>query len=203
MSGIIKNAYAFVNLSLAAFVVSAVSVRFVFPSVSIEGPAFWIVRTSPVEMRLFLWSKFWIALLPVLVMAEALTIASNEFLGVAPFLKVVCGLAVPFLTLGLLGMAAGMGAMYPRFNAENVTQVSGSYGGVAYMVLAVLFILAEIGLLAWPCSLFLWHDYHDVPLRPAHFVAMSLAFLSAMVLALMAFLLPMRKGILALEALGD
>jgi ABC-2 type transport system permease protein len=203
MSGVIKNAYAFVNLSLAAFVVSAVAVRFVFPGVSIEGPAFWIVRTSPVDMRLFLWSKLWTALLPVLLMAEALTIASNEFLGVALFLKLVCGLAVPFLTLGLLGMAAGMGAQYPRFAAENVTQVSGSYGGIAYMILAVLFILIEIGLLAWPCSVYLWHDYHEIPLRPVHFVAMSASFLSAMALALVAFLAPMRKGILALEALGD
>ena len=203
MSGVIKNAYAFVNLSLAAFVVSAVSVRFVFPSVSIEGPAFWIVRTSPVDMRLFLWSKFWTALLPVFVMAEALTVASNEFLGVASFLKVVCGVAVAFLTLGLLGMAAGMGALYPRFTAENVTQVSGSYGGVAYMVLAVLFILIEMGLLAWPCSVYLWHDYHEIPLRPAHFMAMGVSFLSAVALALAAFLVPMRKGVLALEALGD
>jgi ABC-2 type transport system permease protein len=38
MSGVVKNAYAFVNLAMAAFVLSAVAVRFVFPSVSAEGP---------------------------------------------------------------------------------------------------------------------------------------------------------------------
>ena len=48
MSRVIKNAYAFVNLAMAAFVTSAVAVRFVFPAVSAEGPAFWIVRTAPV-----------------------------------------------------------------------------------------------------------------------------------------------------------
>src|SRR6185503_7653140 len=41
--GVVKNAYAFVNLGLAAFVLSAVAVRFVFPAVSAEGAAFWIV----------------------------------------------------------------------------------------------------------------------------------------------------------------
>ena len=46
MSRVIKNAYAFVNLAMAAFVTSAVAVRFVFPAVSAEGPAFWIVRTA-------------------------------------------------------------------------------------------------------------------------------------------------------------
>ena len=67
---------------MAAFVLSAVAVRFVFPAVSAEGAAFWIVRTSPVSMKAFLWSKFWTGLVPVLVLAEALTVVSNQFLGV-------------------------------------------------------------------------------------------------------------------------
>ena len=54
MSGVVKNAYAFVNLGLAAFVLAAVAVRFVFPAVSAEGAAFWVVRTSPVSLRAFL-----------------------------------------------------------------------------------------------------------------------------------------------------
>src|SRR5262249_18048661 len=46
MSAVVKNVYAFVNLAMAAFVLSAVAVRFVFPAVSAEGAAFWIVRSS-------------------------------------------------------------------------------------------------------------------------------------------------------------
>src|SRR5262245_51765781 len=48
MSGLVKNAYAFVNLGMAAFVLSAVAVRFVFPAVSAEGAAFWVIRSSPI-----------------------------------------------------------------------------------------------------------------------------------------------------------
>ena len=150
MSRVVKNAYAFVNLAMAAFVLSAVSVRFVFPAVSAEGAAFWIVRSAPVSMRSFLWSKFWTGLVPVLFLATALTVVSNEILGIAPFLKVVCAVAIVFMSFALVGLAAGMGARHPRFSAENLTQVAGSYGGVAFMVLAVLFILAEIALLGWP-----------------------------------------------------
>ncbi|MEI5604341.1 putative ABC transporter permease subunit, partial [Streptomyces brasiliscabiei] len=69
MSGLVKNAYAFVNLAMGAFVLSAVAVRFVFPAVSAEGSAFWIVRSSPVSMKAFLWSKFWTGLVPVLLLA--------------------------------------------------------------------------------------------------------------------------------------
>ena len=62
MSGFIKNVYAFINLGMAGFVMATVAVRFVFPAVSAEGSAFWIIRTSPISMHDFLWSKFWTAL---------------------------------------------------------------------------------------------------------------------------------------------
>ena len=87
MSGVIKNVYAFVNLGMAGFVMATVAVRFVFPAVSAEGAAFWIIRTAPISLRDFLWSKFWTGLVPVLVLTEGLTVAANELLGVDPLLK--------------------------------------------------------------------------------------------------------------------
>ena len=72
MSGVIKNAYAFLNLGMAGFVMATVTVRFVFPAVSAEGAAFWIIRTAPISLRDFLWSKFWTGLVPVLMLTECL-----------------------------------------------------------------------------------------------------------------------------------
>jgi ABC-2 type transport system permease protein len=202
MAGVIRNVYAFVNLALAGFVLAAVSVRFVFPSVSAEGQAFWLIRTSPVSMSAFLWSKFWTGLLPVVVLAEVLTIVSNNLLGSDPFLKWVCAGAIFFMSFGLVGMAAGFGARYPRFDAENLTQVAGSYGGIAFMVLAVLFILVEIGLVAWPSSLYLWHQYRGVPLRPGRQFLIGLCLASGVALSMVAWLWSMRRGIRALGELG-
>ncbi|MBW8896284.1 MAG: hypothetical protein JF613_08900, partial [Acidobacteria bacterium] len=68
MSSVIKNVYAFVNLAMTGFVMATVAVRFVFPGVSSEGAAFWIVRAAPIRLQDFLWSKFWIGFVPVLVL---------------------------------------------------------------------------------------------------------------------------------------
>src|SRR3970282_1804865 len=124
MSGVIKNVYAFVNLGMAGFVMATIAVRFVFPAVSAEGAAFWIIRTGPVSMRDFLWSKFWTGLVPVFVLTEGLTITANELLGVDPFLKIVAAVAIGFMSFALVGLATGLGACYPRFNAENPSQVA-------------------------------------------------------------------------------
>src|SRR5215813_15157628 len=102
MSGFIKNVYAFVNLAMAGLVMSTVCARFVFPAVSAEGQAFWIIRTAPVSLRAFLWSKFWIGLLPVLVLTEGLTIAANAFLGIDPFLRLVAAVTVLFMSLAMV-----------------------------------------------------------------------------------------------------
>ena len=90
------------GVMLASFVLSAVSVRFVFPAVSAEGPAFWIVRKAPTSMASFLWSKFWTGLVPVLLMAETLTILSNHYLGVLPELQALDAVAVVFITFALV-----------------------------------------------------------------------------------------------------
>jgi hypothetical protein len=154
-------------------------------------------------MRQFLWSKFWTGLVPILVMAEALTIVSNRFLGADPFLQVVGAVAIFFITFAVVGLATGMGAMHPRFRAENLVQVAGSYGGIAFMVLAVLFILVETALLAWPSSVYLWHRFRSLPLPPGRMAAMALCFLAAVGLSGAVFAGGMSRGVRALEELDQ
>ena len=42
-----QNLLAFLNIGLAGFVIAAVGARFVFPAVSLEKEAFWIIQTAP------------------------------------------------------------------------------------------------------------------------------------------------------------
>lgn len=199
MSGVVKNVYAFVNLAMAGFVMATIAVRFVFPGVSAEGPAFWIIRSAPISMRDFLWSKFWIGFVPLLILSEGLTIAANELLGVDPFLKVVAAIAIVFMSYALVGLATGLGARYPRFNAENASQVAGSFGGIAFMVVAVLFVLVTIALLGWPSSVYLFHQVRHVPLGPARQAQLAACFALAAVVGLATGWFGMRTGLRALE----
>jgi ABC-2 type transport system permease protein len=203
MSGVLKNVYAFVNLGMAGLVMATVAVRFVFPAVSAEGAAFWIVRSAPISLRDFLWSKFWTGLVPVLVLTEGLTVAANELLGIDPFLKGVAATAVVFMSLALVGLATGLGARYPRFGADNANQIAGSFGGVAFMVLAVLFVLIMIALLGWPASNYVWHRMRGVPLSAAQRVVTAVCFLAAAAMSLATWWLSMRSGVRALEEMDS
>ena len=201
MSGIIKNLYAFLNLGLAGFVMATVAVRFVFPAVSAEGAAFWIIRTAPISFKDFLWSKFWTGLVPVLVLSEVLTIAANQFLGIDPFLKVLTPVAIAFMCFALVGLATGYGARYPRFNADNVTQVAGSPGGIAFMIWAVGFILVVIATLGWGSSVYLWRRDHRLAVDAYQRASVIAAFAGPAALSLFMWLRSMRDGIRSLEAM--
>ena len=199
MSSVIKNVYGFLNLGMAGFVMATVAVRFVFPAVSSEGAAFWIIRTAPITLRDFLWSKFWTGLLPLLILAETLTIAGNRFLGVDAFLQIVTAIAVVFFSFALVGLATGLGARYPRFAAENINQVAGSYGGVSFMISAVLYIAAMIGLLGYGASHYLWAQSRNRAMRDDELTALAIAFGAAALLSVAMFVLSMRSGVRALQ----
>jgi ABC-2 type transport system permease protein len=183
---------------MAGFVMATVAVRFVFPAVSAEGAAFWIIRTAPISLKDFLWSKFWAGLLPVLVLTEVLTIVGNEFLGSDPFLKRLAGVAVVFMSFALVGLAAGLGARYPRFAADNPSQVAGSYGGVSFMVLAVLYIVVTIILLGWPSSVYLLAQSRSQALTGIQQAMMAASFTTAAVGSLCVWWFGMRTGVTAL-----
>jgi hypothetical protein len=106
------------------------------------------------------------------------------------------------MTLALVGLACGMGAEHPRFSAESLTQVAGSYGGVSFMVLAVLFILTTVVLLGWGSTLYLWYDFRGLPLPPRQAVKVALLLSVPALLAVATFVAAMRRGVRALEALG-
>src|SRR4051812_27819347 len=203
MSGMIKNVYAFVNLAMAGLVMSTVCARFVFPAVSSEGAAFWIIRTAPVSLQAFLWSKFWTGFIPVFLLTELLTVTANQFLGVEPFLRLVAAAAVLLMSLALVGLATGLGARYPRFNADNPSQVAGSYGGVAFMITAVLFMITLIAMVGWPSSMYLFYRANPHLVVSASVrLASALLFTAAVVLSIWTCWIGMRSGVNALEEMG-
>jgi ABC-2 type transport system permease protein len=199
MSGFLKNTYAFLNLAMAGFVMATVTVRFVFPAVSAEGAAFWIIRTAPISLRDFLWAKFWSGLVPVLLLTEVLIVAGNELLNVDPFLKRMSAAAIVFMAFALVGLATGLGARYPRFAAENPTEIAGSYGGVAFMIFAVLYILVIIVLLGWPSSIYMYAQFRNRALTSGQEFFIAVSFTAAAVLSITTWLMGMRTGVTALQ----
>lgn len=146
----LQNLFSFLNMGLAAFVLSAVAARFVFPAVSMESSAFWIIQISPVSLKTFLWIKFFVYYFPLVIMTELLIIASNLLLQVSTFMMVLSVITVFFLVPAVVAMGVGLGAVYPDFKSENPAQVVTSFGGLLFMILCFTLIAFVIILEAGP-----------------------------------------------------
>ena len=190
----LQNLFSFLNMGLAAFVLTAVTARFAFPSVSIEGGAFWIVRAAPISIGAFLWIKFAIYLLPLLVLTEILVVATNFLLQVTPFMMWLSTISLLFMTPGIVAMGVGLGAAYPDFASENPAQAVTSFGGVLFMILSAAFIGAVILLQAGPVYYIFMAGIHGRPLSAGLMVWAVAAFGLAMGLCAGALVASMRFG---------
>ena len=195
----LQNLISFLNLGMVGFVVSAVAVRFVFPAVSLEGEAFWILRSSPLPLREFLWAKFWSSLLPLLVLAEILIVISNLLLKVTPFMMYLSAGTVFLMTFGITSLGVGLGAVFPRFRHENAAQIPTGFGGIVYMLLTMLFIGSIITLEAWPVYRIFTAQTMGRTIPASGWAWITLSFVLVLVLNLLALLLPLRMGLRRLE----
>lgn len=141
---------AFVNVGLTGFVLSAIAARFVLPGVSLEGPTLWLLRSSPLRARDFLWSKYWVGTAPLLVMAVLLTLGTNILLKVGAAMMALSVVTVMGITFSLAALALAFGAIYPQFKTENMAQIPTSIGGLLFMMSAVTLVGIVLVLESWP-----------------------------------------------------
>lgn len=196
-----KNVIAFLNLALAAFVIASVAVRFVLPSISLEGRSFWIARSAPVPLRRVWWSKFWVALVPLLVLGEVLVAATNYYLRVVPLMVWLSTLTLAGMTFGIVALGLAVGAAYPKFDADNAAKVAAGVGGLVYMILCMSFIGLVVVLEAWPVYAVFMGRLHGQPLLPWQWASIvgSLGMAAALIIAV--FVGSVRYGVRRLDAL--
>jgi len=197
----LQNLISFINLGLAAFVISAVAVRFTFPSISLEGKSFWILKTSPLELRTLVWSKFWMNFFFLLIPAELLIITTDILMNATPFMLGLSVITIAGMTFGITSLGIGFGAWFPRFKVENVSQIPTGFGGMLYMIVAVCFVGLVVILEARPVYLFFISRMRGVPLTSGELTEVIGLFTVAFLLLVLTFIMPMRLGIKKLASL--
>jgi ABC-2 type transport system permease protein len=194
----LKNFISILNLGLAGFVLSAVAVRFVFTSTSLEGRSFWIVLASPMAFQDFLREKFCMYIVPLLVLAETLVVVSNLLLNADTYLMLFAVVVILLMTCALTGLGVGLGAMYARFEYDNIAQTAASAGGLLYMVLSLGFIGMILLLTARPLYV---HLYRKFLYQHVGGLEVYLCYAAIVGLCLLTTVLPLRLGCRALERL--
>ena len=194
VSFLLINVVSFLNLGLAGFVVAAIAARFVFPAMSIEGRMMWLMRSSPIDVKTIFWSKYWVGTLPVLLVALPLIVGTNLVLDASPFILVLTSVTMVGVTFALTSLALGFGALYPNYDTENVAEIPTSFGGLLFMMAAVIYLAGVVILEAWPVYLFL-SSRMQVGQAHVSIVPLLMGVSGAAFLTFLATWWPLRAGI--------
>jgi ABC-2 type transport system permease protein len=161
-----------VNHVLMGLVIAGIAVRFVFPAVSLEGRAFWIVRSAPVELKVFLHSKLLVHFVPLATLGILLSVLSCTIIGVPAVFVVVSTALVLLMSLGVCALGVGIGALHPRFNVENPAKIPTGVGGVAYMIASMGFVILFLLATFLPTFVMFQAPFrpHNPWIRPGWFV---------------------------------
>ncbi len=189
---------SFLNLGLAGFVLASIAARFIFPAVSLEGRQMWLLRSSPLDLRALLWSKYWVGTVPLLGLALLLTGLTNVLLQASAFMMIVSLATICALTFAIAALALGYGALYPQFETENAAQIPTSFGGLVFMMTTIGLLAAVVVSLWQAVHTYVRAVYDGQPVVVD--VWMVLWFGIAATLCILATVIPLRVGLKKMES---
>lgn len=180
-----KNFVSFLNITVAGFVVSAISLRFVFTSISSEGGAWWIVKTAPVKIENFLFAKLIFYFIPIYLFSMVLVSVSNYYLEADLFMFRLSVFIITVMSFVISVFAVGFGSIFPDFNIENIHQVESSYGGFIFMAASVFYCVVTATIFSYPVRNYFFclynpnYTFEKTLLYSALLVFLIISFLSS------------------------
>ncbi len=197
----LTNVVVFLNIGLAGFVIAAIAARFVFPAVSLEGRTLWLLRSSPLRLSALVWSKFWVGVLPLLVLAVAITVGTNAILRVGGFVSILSVVTIIMVTFAVAALALGFGAVFPKFNTDNAADIPTGFGGLLFMMVSTAYLAAVVVLEAWPVYAVLLARLRGQTLGVEQWSAIIGGLGLALLLSIAATLIPLRVARKRIESI--
>lgn len=132
------------NCGLGALIITAISARFVFPSISLEGQSFWILNVAPLSLNDILQAKVWCWFFPLALIASVIFVTGAFALDVEPQLIVMHAILSWSMCYGIVGVAIGSGAYFARFDWDHPAQITASLGSLVFMILAIVLVAINL-----------------------------------------------------------
>ena len=180
------------GMTLAAFVTTAISVRFAYPLISMEGKMIWLLRTAPVLSADLLRAKWITVLVPLLVLSQLMAGISSLLLEAPAALVFISVVTSALIAFSVATLSIGLGAMFPDFEAESAAKVAASFGGLVTMIAALVVAFVYVALASYPVYIFATG-------RELNLVAMGGLVVGAGAVAGLSFWVSFQLGVRALE----
>jgi ABC-2 type transport system permease protein len=130
--------------------ITTLSLRFIFPLISLEGEAFWKIKSAPMNISNYVKAKLWLPGIIILLISLSLGFFSNYKLGLN--LKLLSIILNLFAAATIISINFGMGGLFANYKEKNAIRLSSSQGATLSFLINILFMLILIAILFSPLS---------------------------------------------------
>ncbi len=142
--------------SFNLFLVASLSLRFVFPSLSLEGDAYWKIKSAPLLMRKVMTIKFILLFSLVLLVGQSINYFSH--LNFPKPLYLVSFINIGFISLAIVSLNFGMGSLFINLKEKSPIRIASSQGASLTFLFSIILIAIIIALLFIP----IYNYYNDI-----------------------------------------
>ena len=172
--------YLVVSL-FSIFMVAALSLRFVFPLISLEGETVWKIRSSPLDHKPLLIKRLLVYFALIFILGQLITFFANfQF----PYVLSIIGqINSTFIIISIVSLNFGMGGYFLNYKEKNPIRIASSQGASLTFLLILLYLVLLIALLFIPVYNYFQsaHSYLIAPLRDLILTSLILFVLSLII----------------------
>lgn len=120
------------------FLISTLSLRFVFPQTSLEGETLWRIRSAPVDAFNFIKVKYFSSLL--IISSIGVLISYFTFSGFPPIILFTTSIITVFVAIGLVSINFCFGTVFSDYKEKNPIRIASSQGASTSFLFSVMFM---------------------------------------------------------------
>lgn len=132
------------------FLIASMSLRFIFPLVSLEGETIWKIRSAPLNYKKLMLTRLFIYFSVIFMIGQFLNFVSNYQFSI--ILTIISQLNTAFATITLVSLNFGMGAAYANYKEKNPIRVASSQGASLTFLFTIIYLVFLVVLLFAPLT---------------------------------------------------
>lgn len=172
---------AFANLGFSTYIMATLSVRFIFPLISLEGRTFSLIRSS-INVRDYFNAKIIFNFLMISVLGQVLVIGTNAFLNIDNIVVIVSVAVTFIISFGITIINTGIGAILADFTETNPSKIASGFGGIVSAITSLAYIGICLGVLSTPTRTYFEYTFKKIPFNNMYFLYAILFVLALTVL---------------------
>lgn len=157
-----------------AFLLASIALRFAFPLLSLEGQAYWSLRSAPIAPATMYWIKYAATLILLVILGSAIWAGSNFPYRGMPLLLRSSFINIIALAAAVASLNFGMGSLHANFIEKNPIRIASSQGATMTFLVTMLLLVAVVAIYFYPVVSLFIAQYTGRPV-PAASIRISVA----------------------------